>query len=148
MTLLTLDGVSCAAPDGTILFSGLTLSLGREVLGLVGRNGSGKSTLLGVIADGAQPAAGTVVRGARIGMLQQLPADPAASLAEALGIADDLARLARIERGEARAGDLDEADWTLPARLDKALADAGLPPLDLTRSIATLSGGERTRVML
>ena len=148
MTLLTLDGVSCAAPDGTILFSGLTLSLGREVLGLVGRNGSGKSTLLGLIADGAQPATGTVVRGARIGMLRQLPKDPNASLAEALGIAGELARLERIERGHARDGDLEGADWTLPARLDKALAATGLPALDLGRSIASLSGGERTRVML
>ncbi len=148
MTLLTLDGVSCAAPDGTILFSGLTLSLGREVLGLVGRNGSGKSTLLGLIADGAQPAAGTVARGARIGMLRQLPEDPHATLAEALGIAGALERLERIERGEPRDGDFDEADWALPARLDKALAATGLPSLDLVRSIATLSGGERTRVML
>ena len=99
MTLLTLDGVSCAAPDGTILFSGLTLALGREVLGLVGRNGSGKSTLLSLIAGGAQPAGGSIVRGARIGMLRQLPEDPQASLAQALGVAGDLARLERSERG-------------------------------------------------
>ncbi len=148
MTLLTLDGVSCAAPDGTILFSGLTLSLGRETLGLVGRNGSGKSTLLHLLAEGAQPAAGTILRGARIGMLRQLPADPNASLANALGVAGELARIERIERGEAEDGDLDLADWSLPARLEQALAATRLPSLDLTLTIATLSGGERTRVML
>lgn len=148
MTLLTLDGASCAAPDGTILFSGLTLALNRETVGLVGRNGCGKSTLLELIASGAQPLEGTIRRGARIGLLRQLPEDPGATLAEALGAADALARLARIEAGAARTDDLDRADWALPARLDQVLADTGLPALDLGRSVATLSGGERTRLML
>jgi ATPase subunit of ABC transporter with duplicated ATPase domains len=148
MTLLTLDGVSCAVPDGTILFSGLTFSLNRETVGLVGRNGSGKSTLLGLIASGERPLEGTIQRGARIGLLRQLPANPDATLAEALGAADALARLARIESGEAHADDFERADWTLPVRLDQVLADTGLPAVDPARPIATLSGGERTRVML
>jgi ATPase subunit of ABC transporter with duplicated ATPase domains len=148
MPLLTFDGVSAAAPDGTILFSGLTLALQREKLGLVGRNGCGKSTLLGLVADGAAPATGSIVRGARIGMLRQLPTDPDASLGEALGIDGDLARLERIDRGAAVGRDLELADWTLPARLEKTLADVGHPALDLSRGIASLSGGERTRVML
>lgn len=148
MTLLTFDGVTAATPDGTILFSGLTLALQREKLGLVGRNGSGKSTLLALVADGTPPAAGSIVRGGRIGMLRQVPADPAATLAEALGIEADLARLERIDHGAALEQDLELADWTLPARIEKAFADTGLPALELSRSIASLSGGERTRVML
>jgi len=148
MALLTFDGVSAVAPDGTILFSGLTLALQREKLGLVGRNGSGKSTLLALVADGAAPAVGSIVRSARIGMLRQIPADPDATLGEVLGIADDLARLERIDRGAALAQDFELADWTLPARIEKALADTGLLALDLSRSIASLSGGERTRAML
>jgi ATPase subunit of ABC transporter with duplicated ATPase domains len=47
---LTADRLSATAPDGTPLFSDLTLALGREVIGLVGRNGSGKSTLLRILA--------------------------------------------------------------------------------------------------
>jgi ATPase subunit of ABC transporter with duplicated ATPase domains len=44
--LLILDSISLTTPDGRPLFDGLTLAIGRERTGLVGRNGSGKSTLL------------------------------------------------------------------------------------------------------
>ena len=47
---LTLDSISLATPDGRPLFDGLTLALGRERTGVVGRNGCGKSTLLRLIA--------------------------------------------------------------------------------------------------
>ena len=39
-SFLTLDSLSLSTPDGTPLFRDLTLSLGRERVGLVGRNGS------------------------------------------------------------------------------------------------------------
>ena len=47
---LILDSISLATPDGRPLFDGLTLALGRERTGVVGRNGCGKSTLLRLIA--------------------------------------------------------------------------------------------------
>ena len=47
---LTLDSISLATPDGRPLFDGLTLALGSERIGVVGRNGCGKSTLLRVIS--------------------------------------------------------------------------------------------------
>ena len=54
---LILDSISLATPDGRPLFDGLTLALGRERTGLVGRNGSGKSTLLRLIAGEIEPPA-------------------------------------------------------------------------------------------
>jgi len=47
---LVLDSISLATPDGRPLFDRLTLAIGRERTGLVGRNGCGKSTLLRLIA--------------------------------------------------------------------------------------------------
>ena len=44
---LILDSISLATPDGRPLFDGLTLALGRERTGVVGRNGCGKSTCCG-----------------------------------------------------------------------------------------------------
>ena len=41
-----------------------------------------------------------------------------------------------------------EADWTLQARIDAALVETGLPALPPDRLLASLSGGERTRVAL
>jgi ATPase subunit of ABC transporter with duplicated ATPase domains len=144
---LILDSISLTTPDGQKLFDGLTLAVGRERTGLVGRNGSGKSTLLRLLAGGIEPARGNVQRLGSIGMLAQL-ADDGLTVAQALGVADHLARLRRIEHGEGSLDDVIDADWTLEARLHGALADTGLPALALDRPIASLSGGERTRVAL
>ena len=144
---LILDSISLTTPDGRQLFDGLTLAIGRERTGLVGRNGSGKSTLLRLIAGEIEPATGTIQRLGSIGMLAQL-ADDRLTVAQVLGVADDLARLRRLEHGEGSLDDAAEADWTLEARLHAALVDTGLPAMPLDRSIASLSGGERTRVAL
>ena len=142
-----LDSISLTTPDGRKLFDGLTLALGRERTGLVGRNGCGKSTLLHLIEGGIEPASGSVQRAGSIGMLAQL-ADERQSVSQALGIASDLAQLRRLERGDGSLDDAAQADWTLETRLQTALVETGLPDLALDRPIAHLSGGERTRVTL
>jgi ATPase subunit of ABC transporter with duplicated ATPase domains len=149
MPLITLDGLSQTSPDGRVLFENLTLALGRERTGLVGRNGVGKTTLIRLILGEATPAAGAVVVSGRIAALrQQLSPPPGATLADLLGVAEPLARLARLEAGEGRDGDLDAADWTLPQRIEAALADMGLAAIPLDRPAATLSGGQATRAAL
>lgn len=57
-----------------------------------------------------------------------------------------LAAIARLENGDGSVDDAALADWDLAVRLDSALADVGLGGLDLSRGVATLSGGERTRL--
>jgi ATPase subunit of ABC transporter with duplicated ATPase domains len=144
---LTLDSISLTTPDGRPLFDGLTLAIGRERTGLVGRNGCGKSTLLRAIAGEIEPSRGSVQRAGSIGTLAQ-QADDHLTVAQALGVAGDLARLRRLERGDGSLEDAAEADWTLETRLAAALVDTGLPALPLDRLLASLSGGERTRVAL
>ena len=148
MSLVQLRALSYTTPDGTALFEALDLSFGTERTGLVGRNGSGKSTLLRLIAGDLSPAAGSILRTGRIAVLRQtLGADPAETVADAFGATAGLARLARLEAGTGTADDA-EADWTLAARLAEALAEIGLAGLDPGRRLATLSGGQRTRVGL
>ena len=145
--LLTLDSLTLARPDGTTLFAGLTLAVGHERIGLVGRNGAGKSTLLAAIAGEAPVQAGTIHRNGRIATLRQiLPGE--GTVAQALGVDAALARLDRLERGVGTVEDAGEADWTLPERLAAALADVGLAHVTPERDCATLSGGERTRLGL
>ena len=148
---LVLDSISLATPDGRLLFDGLTLAIGRERTGLVGRNGCGKSTLLRLIAGEIEPASGSLQRIGSIGMLAQLT-DERLTVDEALGVAGDLARLRRLEHGQGSLqeslDDATDADWTLEARIQAALAEAGLPSLPLHRPIVSLSGGERTRLAL
>ncbi|MGY2733549.1 ABC-F family ATP-binding cassette domain-containing protein [Sphingomonas sp. UYP23] len=143
--LLTLDRLSAVTPDGRILFDNLTLAVGAERIGLVGRNGSGKSTLLDIVAGVRAATGGSVVPGGRIGRLAQ---DFALELsaAEALGVAAAQDVLDRIEAGAGDARDFGGADWTLPERVAAALREVGMDGIDLSRTMATLSGGERTRV--
>ncbi len=147
--LITLDGLSALTPDGRVLFENLTLSLGRERIGLVGRNGVGKTTLIRLILSEAEAAAGAVTVAGRIAVLRQaLQPPPDATLADLLGVADGLARLDRIEAGHALDGDLEAADWSLPQRAEAAMAEMGLAGIALDRSAASLSGGEATRAAL
>ena len=136
MSFLTLDGVAFRTPEGRALFSELSLSIGRERMGLVGRNGCGKSTLLGAIAEGRSASAGHIVLSGTAGLLaQDWPGDWA--LGHVLGVAEPLACLARVLAGEGREEDFAAADWTLEERLAAIL-----------ERVPSLSGGERTRVGL
>ena len=145
---ISLTGLSFTAPDGARLFDRLDLAVGPERAGLVGRNGSGKTTLLRLIAGELRPAAGTVRADGRIATLRQVVTPPPGeTLADLLGKHAAFERLARAEAGLADADDLAEADWTLPARVEAALARFGLGAAPET-PLAGLSGGQRTRASL
>ena len=145
-SLLTLQSVTLAAPSGRLLFSDLSLTVGRERIGVVGRNGSGKSTLLRAILGSVAPKAGTLSLHGTVGVLEQLLEPVDESAAQWLGFSEELARLARIETGGGTEQDLAEADWSLPQTLAEAVAASGLPPIDLARALSSFSGGERTRL--
>jgi ATPase subunit of ABC transporter with duplicated ATPase domains len=146
---ITLDSVRADTPDGRVLFDNLTLSIGAERIGLVGRNGVGKSTLLSLIAGTRAPGSGAISRAGVVGVLPQLHAPPpGARLADLLGVGLGWDRLCRIEAEEADEEDLAEADWTLPGRVAAALAEVGLSRWDASCPAATLSGGQMTRAIL
>jgi len=145
----TLVSVAARTTDGSTLFENLDLTLGAERMGIVGANGSGKSTLLDIIAQKRMPDDGHVsVTGKVVRLDQQTGAFTDMSVATALGIEEEWARINRILNGIASDDDLDRADWDLQARLDKALLALGLTELDPARPMSSLSGGERTRVYL
>lgn len=143
---ITFDRVAAKTPGDRTLFEDLTLTIGPERVGLVGRNGAGKSTLLALIAGQGEPSSGSINIAGRVGELAQRWPDDTISLAEALGVADGLARLERLARGEGSGDDMAEADWTLEHRIAETLAKVDLPERDLTRTIKGFSGGERTRI--
>ncbi|MEH3099737.1 ATP-binding cassette domain-containing protein [Sphingomonas adhaesiva] len=146
--VLTLDSLSFSTPDGKPLIDDLTLAFGRERTGIVGRNGCGKTSLLNIMAGFAEPGSGSIMRSGTIAVLDQAWADPSISVAIGMGVADGLARLERLARGDGSASDAADADWTLEARVDAALREVGLEPAILARRIDTLSGGERTRLAI
>ncbi|WP_414900778.1 ABC-F family ATP-binding cassette domain-containing protein [Sphingomonas flavalba] len=145
---VSLSELSWSTPDGTPLFSDLNLTFGSERTGVVGRNGTGKSTLLRLIAGHLNPASGQVrVTGSLAMMRQEAMEYPDETIADLFGVRAALDLLDRAEAGEATADDLAEADWTLPARIDAALASCDLSAEPQT-PLATLSGGQRSRAAL
>ncbi|WP_323013212.1 ABC-F family ATP-binding cassette domain-containing protein [Devosia sp.] len=146
---VSLHQLSWSTPDNHPLFSGLDLAFGPGRTGLIGRNGMGKSTLLRIIAGEIAPQAGSVTVSGTLGMLaQSVQVEGDETVASQLGIAQDLARLDRLERGIGTLEDAEKADWMLPGRIETALSDMGLPALEPERPLAALSGGQRTRVAL
>jgi ATPase subunit of ABC transporter with duplicated ATPase domains len=145
---IVLSGLAWSTPDGRPLFSQLDLGFGPDRAGLVGRNGVGKTTLLKLVSGALQPHAGTIAVTGRLGVLSQAAQQrPGETVAELFGVTEELALLQRAEQGIASAGDLARADWTLESRLAAALDRLGLDACADT-PLATLSGGQRTRVAL
>jgi ATPase subunit of ABC transporter with duplicated ATPase domains len=145
---IQLKALTVTTLDGRDLFTRLDHSFVPHRTGLVGRNGTGKTTLLRTILGEVQPRSGAVEVTGTLGVLRQSLAAGTDTVAEALGVADALARLERVEAGTGTPDDFDRADWTLPARVTQALASFGLPELDPARPVGTLSGGQRTRLSL
>lgn len=140
-----LDRVSFTWPDGTTAVSEVSGSFAAGRTGLVGRNGSGKSTLLRLVAGELTASAGHITRTADAAYLpQRLTLDVDRPVADLLGVGDTLRALRAIESGDAHPRHFDAvgSDWDIEARAHAALADAGLAPDMLDRSVGQLSGGE------
>lgn len=148
MPAITISRLNWSTPDGRAVLVDLDLQFGPERTGIVGRNGIGKSTLLRLLAGELTPAAGYIAIDGRVAMLRQtvqIGADE--TVADLFGAAAGLALLRKAEVGAASIDEIAEADWTLAARVDEALANIGLPVPPET-PLAALSGGQRTRAAL
>jgi ATPase subunit of ABC transporter with duplicated ATPase domains len=150
--VVTCSGLSFAWPDGTDVFTGLSLVISPGRTGLVGVNGSGKSTLLRLIAGELKPTAGSVTVAGELGYLPQNLAlgAPETRVDEALGVARVVAAVRAIEAGDAseenfaRVGE----DWDAEERARATLDRLGLERVPLDRRIGELSGGEAVLLCL
>jgi len=97
---ITLSSLTCALPDGRVLFSDLNFSFNQERTGIAGRNGIGKTTLLRLISGDQAPTAGKITVNGSVGVLRQLQAPPEGmTLADLFGVRAGLARLRKAEAG-------------------------------------------------
>ncbi|MFJ5127633.1 ABC-F family ATP-binding cassette domain-containing protein [Streptomyces sp. NPDC088555] len=148
---LTCSALSFRWPDGTTVFDGLSLAVGRGRVGLVGTNGAGKSTLLRLLAGQLRPSQGSVTVGGSLAHLpQNITLDTTLRVDRALGIAERREALRAIE-----SGDVDERhfetigdDWDVEERALATLGSLGLGGIELDRTVGQLSGGETVLLRL
>ncbi len=174
MAAVTVQGVT--KQFGTqIVLSDVSLELNAgETVGLIGANGSGKTTLFRLIAREFEPDLGTITwaKSVQIGHLRQEPEFlPSRTLHEEVGSA--FAELLGMERklhdlSDRIAANHDDPSLpdllsaydklndrfihagghTFEARLDQILSGLGFSKADHTKSMSTLSGGQRCRASL
>lgn len=143
----------------------ITASAGQRV-GVVGENGVGKSTLLRLLAGLETPDAGSIeVPDDTAHLPQEATFDRAATVGSTMAVA--LARLHDLVRDveglsaelagrqpqpEAYARALERADdvdaWNADRRAALALEGLGLSHLASDRGVSTLSGGQRSRLVM
>src|SRR5262245_61648515 len=144
------SGLTFAWPDGTPVFTDLSLVIGPGRTGLVGLNGSGKSTLLRLIAGELTPAHGSVQVAGELGYVPQNVTLTGARVEDALGIAGIRAAVAAIEAGDASEENFARvgSDWDAEERARATLDRLGLEHVPLERRISELSGGESVLLCL
>ncbi|MEV6746898.1 ATP-binding cassette domain-containing protein [Streptomyces sp. NPDC051080] len=148
--------VTCSAltfrwPDGTTVLDGLSLSIGRGRVGLVGNNGAGKSTLLRLLAGRLRPSQGSVTVGGSLAHLpQNITLDTTLRVDRALGIAERREALRAIEAGDADEKHFETIgdDWDVEERALATLGSLGLGSIELDRTVGQLSGGETVLLRL
>ncbi|MBE7174282.1 MAG: ABC-F family ATP-binding cassette domain-containing protein [Williamsia sp.] len=151
--MLYLQNISYIHPDKERLFENIHLTVNsHDKIALVGNNGVGKSTFLKIIAGELQPSAGQVHRtGIKSYYVPQIFGQyNDLTVGQALRIGDKLQALKEILEGhltDRNLGLLDD-DWTIEERCNEALEYWQLTGLELTQRIATLSGGQKTKVFL
>ena len=148
---VVLDRLTFTWPDGSIALDGVSGSFGSGRTGLVGRNGAGKSTLLRLIAGELDPTSGVVTASGEVAYLpQQLTLDVDRRVADLLGVSDALDAVRAIGTGDVDPSHFDAVgdDWDIEARAEASLAEAGLAPDFLDRTVGELSGGEAVLVAI
>lgn len=146
---VVLDRLTFTWPDGSAALDAVSGAFSAGRTGLVGRNGSGKSTLLRLIAGELAPTAGQLTITADVAYLpQHLTLATDRRVAELLGVARPLDAVRAIEAGDPDPVHFDAVgdDWDIEARAQAALAEAGLDPDFLGRTVGELSGGEAVLV--
>ncbi len=171
MSLLTTNQVGISfGPDD--IFSGITVEIPQKArIALVGPNGAGKTTLLHILIGKEQATEGTVSRAKnlRIGYLPQRPelAGEHSVWDEMMGAFTELrrmeAKLHQLELAMAdpsheesiltQYGDLqhrfeEAGGYTYDTRIKMVLQGLSFKPEEFDRSLAKLSGGQKTRALL
>jgi ATPase subunit of ABC transporter with duplicated ATPase domains len=150
--MILLQNITYIHPNRDLLFNNLDLGINKNNKGaLIGNNGTGKSTLLKLIAGELQPTTGVVKTSSTPYYVPQIFGQfNALTIAQALKVDDKLDAFDEILNGNVTDEYLSTLndDWTIGERCQAVLVNWGLGELPLNQPMATLSGGQKTKVFL
>jgi signal transduction histidine kinase/ABC-type multidrug transport system ATPase subunit len=149
MPLLSVSRLSMAFGPVRAL-DGIDLSImPGEVVALAGENGAGKTTLLRALGGDIKPTSGEIVFRGRA-----LPADPQAVARRGVGVVwqdlslcDNLDIASNLLLGRERRRQL-FSDVKMHSDASALIAELGVPLPETTRSVSSLSGGQRQLVAI
>ncbi len=135
-----------------MLFHSLNFTLNKgEEVALIGQNGVGKSTLLKLISGEISPYEGEISSDEKTYFAPQIYGQLGeASVAEALKIDSKLKALHQILGGDVSEENFEilNDDWDLENRVVEAFSKWKIENISLSDSMKTLSGGQKTKVLL
>lgn len=150
--MLNAYNITYIHPDRELLFEDISFSISKhDKVALIGNNGIGKSTLLQILAGGLKATSGNIVCTSKpfyipqhFGQFDEL------SIANALQIETRLNALNEILDGKISSDKLEilKDDWNLQERCQEALSFWGLQNVLSKEKMASLSGGQKTKIFL
>jgi ATPase subunit of ABC transporter with duplicated ATPase domains len=150
--MIFLHHISFGFPAGDLLFNTVDLTIpANSKSALVGSNGTGKSTLLKIAAKETEPLEGNVtVQGECFYVPQMFGNFDDLTISECLKIDQKLDALQKITSGEVEDVYFETLndDWDIEERSRQALQYWKLGSLEFTQKLASLSGGQKTKVFL
>jgi len=150
--MLTLQDISYIHPNKDLLFENINLTVNdHEKVALIGKNGNGKSTLLRIIANEFMPFGGLVEKEDPPYYIPQIFGQyNHLTIAQALGVEGKLRALTEILNGQVTESNyaMLQDDWSIESRCREALSQWKLDIPDLSQKMGSLSGGQKTKVLL
>ena len=147
-----LQDITYVLPNQEVLFQNIHISLNRhEKVALIGHNGVGKSTLLKIMGGILEASGGFVDRNNKVYYVPQILGQfEGKSVAEALAVDAKLHSLQLILEGDVSEQHFSvlNDDWNLEERCRETLNYWGLESVNLLQSMNSLSGGQKTKVLL
>jgi ATPase subunit of ABC transporter with duplicated ATPase domains len=149
---IILNHLSFHLDQTPVRFNKLNLAFERLKYGIVGSNGVGKTTFLRLLTGELLPDSGTVVRDCHIITVPQshFSIDSHASISDVLGVTLILQALKRLHQGSVDENDFEQIGdrWDIESRIQDALRQFNLWPINLQQLFHHLSGGQKTKILL
>jgi len=135
-----------------VSFNEASMSFESLKYGIVGDNGVGKTTFLKLLSGELVPDEGSIRCNGIISLVPQSHAafSKTATIRDVLGVSEITAALDRINKNDYEENDFDTVaeNWDIENRIETALRTFNLWPINLDMLFASLSGGEKTKVLL